>query len=135
MSSNALKIADDGQKVGSRDTPAPHAAKGLEEVTLERMGELPRLPAAFVHHHKRAIADCIARPSDKKARKVTMEITYTPVPDTEGNEVVCTDISFAMRACWRLTWAGTVLLACETAALGVVQHFLSNATDEVFLSA
>jgi hypothetical protein len=51
------------------------------QLTLESLGQLDdgRVAKMFTHEIKRAVQDCIDRPSDKKPRTVTLELSLEPI--------------------------------------------------------
>lgn len=64
-------------------------AKRVEQVPLnfENLADLDagRIGKLLQKHIKRAAADCIDRPGDKKARKVTLQFTMKPVMNSDGD--------------------------------------------------
>lgn len=46
-------------------------------------------PKMFLDAMRRAVKDCLERPGDKRARKVTLQMTLTPVPVINGNTIDC----------------------------------------------
>lgn len=58
------------------------------EVNLQNLSELDdgRVAVAFMQELKRATADCIDRPGDKKPRIVTLEVRLEPVVDVESGQ-------------------------------------------------
>lgn len=61
------------------------------QLTIGSLEELHdgRLAAAFLLHLKRLIQDCHDRPGEKKARKMAMQITVTPVVEVGDSIVEC----------------------------------------------
>lgn len=62
------------------------------ELSLENLKELGdgKVQVAFGLELKRALMDCLNRPNEKKARKVTLDVSVTPVAqdgDCEGVNV------------------------------------------------
>ena len=64
---------------------------GLMRLSLESIKEVQGGVALEMFqdalHH--AVKDCIDRPGDKRARKVTMQMNITPVAVTNGNTIDC----------------------------------------------
>jgi hypothetical protein len=74
----------------------------LMQLTLENLHNLDMgaAAAAFKVALERAVRDCIARPSDDRARKVTFEFALKPVKDINDNVITCEGAkgSFKVRA-------------------------------------
>ena len=70
------------------------------QMTIGSLEELDdgRMAAAFLLHLKRLIQDCHDRPTEKKPRKLLMEMTLKPVIESDGGIVECeganTDFKF-----------------------------------------
>lgn len=64
----------------------------LQKFTLESLQDLDggKAALAFEQHIRRAANDCIDRPGDETARKVTFEITLCPVGGQDGT---CDEVS------------------------------------------
>lgn len=60
----------------------------VKQLTLETLPEVARgtVQTAFDRLVAAAIADCIDRPAEKKPRKVTLAIAFSPIPELIGNE-------------------------------------------------
>ncbi|MGA2035378.1 MAG: hypothetical protein ABSG68_24285 [Thermoguttaceae bacterium] len=63
----------------------------LQRLTLANIGELDNGLAleTFQTALKRAVKDCLDRPGDKRARKVTLQMNVTPVAQIQGNAIDC----------------------------------------------
>lgn len=72
------------------------------QLTIGSLEELDdgRMAAAFLHHMKRLIQDCHDRPTEKKSRKLMMELTVKPVVASDGGIVECegADADFRFRS-------------------------------------
>lgn len=60
---------------------------GMKEMKLENLADLDngRVSLAFTHELKRAVQDCLDRPGDSTARKVTVVFTLKPITDEAGD--------------------------------------------------
>lgn len=60
----------------------------VKQLTLETLPEVARgaVEVAFDRLVAAAIADCIDRPAEKKPRKVSLVIGFSPIPELIGNE-------------------------------------------------
>lgn len=60
---------------------------GVEQFTIESMRDLDggKAAEAFNMHVRRAAMDCLDRPADPKPRKVKLEVSLSPVLDTDGS--------------------------------------------------
>jgi hypothetical protein len=69
----------------------------MVEFTLESLRDLDggKAAVAFTQHVKRAALDCLDRPGDKAARKVTLEISLIPVMEPGGD---CTEVDVQIKA-------------------------------------
>ena len=69
----------------------------LQQFSLDNLKDLDggKAAVAFEHHVRRAALDCIDRPGDNAARKVTLEITLKPVMDPQGE---CTEVEAQIKA-------------------------------------
>lgn len=67
------------------------------QFNLDNLKELDggKAAAAFETHVRRAAADCMDRPGDNKARKVTLEVTIIPIMDPAGD---CTEVEAQIHA-------------------------------------
>ncbi len=67
------------------------------QFTLESLAELDggKAVKAFEQHVRRAALDCMDRPADATARKVTLELELVPVLEPGGD---CTEVSARFRA-------------------------------------
>lgn len=63
----------------------------LQRLTLKTMEEVDygKAMLAFQQALKRAVLDCIDRPGDKRARKITLQLNLTPVAEINGNTIDC----------------------------------------------
>lgn len=68
----------------------------LEVFRLDTMAALDngKAVATFAQHLQRAALDCYDRPGDGTARKVTLEVSLTPVLEEDRD---CTEVSMQMR--------------------------------------
>lgn len=59
----------------------------IVELNLANLNDLDdgRVATAFLHELRRVVQDCMDRPGDKSARKVTLEFTLKPVIDEGGS--------------------------------------------------
>lgn len=66
----------------------------LQRLTLEAMSNLDygKAMIAFQRQLERAAHDCIDRPGDKRARKVTLQFNIVPVPQIDGNTINCDSV-------------------------------------------
>lgn len=69
----------------------------LHLLSLESLNDLDggKAAEAFKLHLRRAAMDCVDRPGDPKARKVTLEVELTPDPEPDGT---CDRVHFQIRA-------------------------------------
>ena len=60
----------------------------MVEMTLDTLKDLEdgRVSVAFAHELKRAVLDCIDRPGDKNARKVSLEFAISPIIDQDTGQ-------------------------------------------------
>lgn len=67
------------------------------QFTLDNLRELDggKASIAFEQHVRRAAMDCMDRPGDNAARKVTLEITLKPVMEPGGD---CTEVKAQLKA-------------------------------------
>lgn len=72
------------------------------QLSLESLEHLDdgRVAVAFQHELKRAVQDCIDRPSDKKPRTVTLELAIKPIvaPDSSIIEMEGADGEFTVKS-------------------------------------
>jgi len=63
----------------------------LKELNLENLKDLDlgRANMMFMAALAQAVRDCINRPADERARKVTLELTLKPVCETIGQTLSC----------------------------------------------
>jgi hypothetical protein len=68
-------------------------------VTLENLKALDmgKVDEAFKAHLALASLDCADRPAEKKARKVMVELSIVPVPETNGQMVTCSEVKAKFR--------------------------------------
>ena len=58
----------------------------IVQLNFKSLAELDdgRVATAFEHEVKRAVQDCFDRPGDKKARTIMLEMSLTPITETNG---------------------------------------------------
>lgn len=63
----------------------------LKRLTLKTMEQLDygKAMIAFQRQLERAVHDCIDRPGDKRARKITLQFNVVPIPEIDGNTIHC----------------------------------------------
>lgn len=63
----------------------------LQLLKLETLSELAhgKVGVAFDREIKRMVRDCIDRPSDDRARTITLTMTLTPTAVVDGQSVTC----------------------------------------------
>ncbi|MEW4569335.1 hypothetical protein AB1L88_15830 [Tautonia sp. JC769] len=68
----------------------------LHQLSLETLHtlDLGKVNEAFKTQLARVVQDCLDRPGEQKARKVTLEVTVTPILDPDGD---CTDARVQMQ--------------------------------------
>ncbi len=71
----------------------------LEKFTAASIATIDggRIAAALEQAVERARADCFDRPGVDKSRKVTLEITLTPVPDESRRDLDSVDVGFQIK--------------------------------------
>lgn len=64
---------------------------GIFRLSADTLRNLDRGRAAMALNAaiQQAVKDCINRPGDDRARKVTMQLNITPISETIGNEISC----------------------------------------------
>lgn len=64
---------------------------GLKELTLENLKDLDygKASLTFDKALRRAVADCLDRPGDNRARTVSLELKLSPVSDVVGSTISC----------------------------------------------
>lgn len=69
--------------------------QALKELTLASLAEIDggRFAAAFQQHIKRVSADCFERPTDSKAREITIKLSVKPI-EIDG---LCDDVNVTMQ--------------------------------------
>jgi hypothetical protein len=69
----------------------------LVQFSLDTLKDLDggKASAAFEQHVRRAALDCLDRPGDPAARKVTFEVSLSPRMDPTGD---CTEVEVQIRA-------------------------------------
>ena len=70
---------------------ATETAGGLQKLTIKTLPNVDfgKAALAFQRHLERAVQDCDDRPGVKKARKVSIQLSITPVPEVDGNTINC----------------------------------------------
>lgn len=69
----------------------------LTLATLKKL-DLGRVGMAFDRLLKQAISDCVDRPGDDRARKVTLQIDLVPVKQVHDNTISCEGAKGAVKA-------------------------------------
>jgi hypothetical protein len=65
----------------------------LSLATLDQL-DMGKISATLEVHLRRAIADCVDRPADEKARSVTMQFELVPVLNDDAS---CTEVSLQVQ--------------------------------------
>ena len=73
----------------------PLSLLSLKCLTLETLDKIDygKGSMAFQCHLARAVHDCIDRPGDKRARKITIQLNLCPVAEINGTQIDCDSIS------------------------------------------
>ncbi|MFZ5832388.1 MAG: hypothetical protein ACOY3P_20065 [Planctomycetota bacterium] len=72
----------------------------LKKFALENLGDLDlgKAKVGFERLVRQAALDCIDRPGDKRARRVTLTVTLKPVSTVNGNTIDCESIDASLKA-------------------------------------
>ncbi|MCY2963622.1 MAG: hypothetical protein NT069_08240 [Planctomycetota bacterium] len=92
----------------------------LKSLSLETIGEMePKIPALIQNLIQQIATDLWNRPTDKKPRKLTMELSFVPVPDTSNGIVSCDSARVTFKAKPTLPQYATIDFPCDVTKAGI----------------